>query len=157
MGRPGRQQLRFPTNGVLKRFDVAGDIYQGHVGLVTNELVEDDVFGFESQIELSRFLFNAEYARGTSLEQTRTGYYVQPAVRLSENWLTFYRVEELVSPRIHRSERRHLAGINYRPFSQIALKAEFYRSIPLKRSFIEENEDERTPFNGFATAAVFFF
>jgi hypothetical protein len=152
----GRLQLRFPTVGALRRFDIAGDIYQGNVGLVTNELVEDDVVGFESQIEIERFLFNFEYARGKSLGQTRTGYYAQPAVRFSEDWLGFYRVEQLESPRIRTAERRHLAGVNYRPFSQIALKGEFYRSIPLEREFAE-SEEERTPFNGLALAAVFFF
>jgi hypothetical protein len=152
-----RGQLKFPTGGLLKRFDVAGDIYRGHVGLVTNELVEDDVAGFETQIEISRFLFQSEYARGRSLGQTRTGYYLQPAMRLSEDWLTFYRAEELVSPRIRRAERRHLAGINYRPFPQIALKAEYYRSIQLEKSFVGEHDEEHKPFNGIAAAAVFFF
>jgi hypothetical protein len=153
-----RGQLRFPTGGMLKKLDVAGDIYRGAVGLVTNELVDDDVSGFEAQLELSRFLVQTEYARGKSLGQIRTGYYIQPAVRLSDDWLGFYRVEELVSPRIFKAERRHLAGINYRPYPQIAIKGEFYRSIPLERSFIESHGDEeRKPFNGIATAAVFFF
>ena len=152
-----RGQLRLPTGGALKKFDVAGDVYRGNVGLVTNELVPDNVAGFETQIEVSRFLFQSEYARGKSLGQTRTGYYVQPAVRLSDDWLAFYRVEELVSPRIHRAERRHLAGINYRPFPQIALKAEYYRAMQLERDFLEHTNEETKPFNGIAFAAVFFF
>jgi hypothetical protein len=181
----GRVQLRFPTGGVVKRFDVAGDIYRGRTGhgLVAEEhededeegedeegddedhegeehegpeLAEDNVVGFEAQLEVSRFLFNGEWARGESQGLIRTGYYVQPAVRLSPDWLTFYRLEQVKSPRILRAERRHLAGVNYRPFSQVALKFEYYRSVPLSVSFIE-SEHERKPFNGFATAAVFFF
>lgn len=152
----GRLQARFPTSGVLRRFDVAADVYRGHVGLTTQELAEDNVVGFESQIEIARFLLNGEYARGESLGQMRSGYYVQPAVRLSEDWLTFYRVEQLLSPRVQRAERRHIAGINYRPYPQIALKAEYYRSVPLRREFIHADE-ARKPFNGLATAAVFFF
>jgi hypothetical protein len=152
-----RGQLRLPTGGALKKFDVAGDVYRGNVGLVTNELVPDSVMGFETQIEVSRFLFQSEYARGKSLGQTRTGFYVQPAVRLSDDWLAFYRVEELVSPRIHRAERRHLAGVNYRPFPQIALKAEYYRAMQLERDFLEHTDEETKPFNGIALAAVFFF
>lgn len=152
-----RGQLRLPTGGALKKFDVAGDVYRGNVGLVTNELVPDNVVGFETQIEVSRFLVQSEYARGKSLGQTRSGYYVQPAVRLSDDWLAFYRVEELVSPRIHRAERRHLAGINYRPFPQIALKAEYYRAMQLERDFLEHTDEETKPFNGIALAAVFFF
>jgi hypothetical protein len=153
-----RVQLRFPTAGMLKRFDVAGDVYRGHVSLTGNaaDLTVDNVNGFETQIELSRFLLNAEYARGRSTPSTRSGYYVQPAVRLNEDWLAFYRVEQLESARIQRAERRHLAGINYRPFPQIAFKAEYYRAIPLERLFIKSAE-ERKPFNGFATSAVFFF
>ena len=112
--------------------------------------------GFETQLELSRFLLNTEYAHGSSLGVTRKGYYVQPAVRLSDDWLGFYRVEQLESARVQRAERRHLLGINYRPFPQIALKAEYYRAIPLERLFITSDE-ERKPFNGIATAAVFFF
>lgn len=152
-----RGQIRFPTNATLRRFDVAADIYRGNVGLANNELAEDNVFGFESQIEVSRFLLQTEWARGKSLGQTRTGYYVQPAVRFHENWITFYRAEQLESPRILRAERRHLAGVNYRPYPQIAIKGEFYRSQPLEREFLHSEGEEAKPFNGFATAAVFFF
>ncbi len=152
----GRVQFRLPTGGLLKRFDVAADIYRGHTGHAGEELAEDRVEGFEGQLEISRFLLNAEYARGESEEQKRSGYYVQPAVQLHPDWVTFYRVEQLESPRLQRAERRHLGGLNYRPFAQVALKAEIFRSIPLERSFIT-SEHERKRFNGFATAAVFFF
>jgi hypothetical protein len=48
--------------------------------------------------------------------------------------------------------------VNYRPYPQIALKGEFYRSQPLERDFVHAEEgEENGPFNGFATAAVFFF
>ena len=149
-------QVRLPTGGRLKRFDVAGDLYRGRIALVTQELVDDHVYGLESQIEVDRFQLQAEYARGRTLGETRYGYYVQPAVRLRDNWTTFYRIEQLDSPRIQRAERRHLAGLNFRPYAQIAIKAEYYRGVPQERSFIS-SEEERTPFNGFAAAAVFFF
>ena len=151
-------QLRLPTGGMLKKLDFAGDFYQGHASLTgkAEDLADDDVNGFESQLELSRFLLNTEYAHGHSMGLTRKGYYVQPAVKLSDDWLAFYRVEQLESARVQQAERRHLLGINYRPFPQIALKAEYYRAIPLERLFITSDE-ERHPFNGFATAAVFFF
>ena len=152
----GRLQLKFPTGGALKRLDVAGDIYHGHTGVSGEELKDDKVTGFEGQLEVSRFLLNGEYARGESEGMTRSGFYVQPAVRLHPDWLTFYRIEQLESPRILRAETRHLAGVNYRPFPQVALKLEYYRSVPLSRSFIT-SEEARKPFNGFATAAVFFF
>ena len=103
-----RGQLRLPTGGALRRLDVAADVYRGHVGLTTNELVEDNVVGLEGQLEVSSFLFQAEWARGKSLEQTRTGYYLQPALRIDEDWIVFCRVEQLVSPRIRRAERRYI-------------------------------------------------
>jgi hypothetical protein len=149
-------QVRLPTGGRLKRFDVAGDLYRGQIALVTQELVDDHVYGVESQIEVDRFQLQVEYARGRTLGQTRYGYYVQPAVRLRDNWTTFYRIEQLDSPRIQRAELRHLAGLNFRPYPQIAVKAEYYRALPQRRSFISSEED-RQPFNGFAAAAVFFF
>jgi hypothetical protein len=154
-----RGQLRFPTGGALRRFDVAADLYRGHVGLSNKELAEDNVIGLETQLEVSQFLFQSEWARGKSLGQTRTGYYLQPALRIDEDWIAFYRLEQLESPRIVRAERRHLAGVNFRPFPQIALKGELYRSVPLDREFIhtEDEEGGHKPFNGFATAAVFFF
>ena len=153
-----RGQVRFPTAGALRRFDVAADVYRGHVGLIDKSLADDNVFGFESQLEISRFLLQTEWARGKSLELTRTGYYVQPAIRLHEDWISFYRAEQLESPRIRRAERRHIAGLNYRPYPQIALKGEFYRAQPLERDFVHaEGDEESKPFNGFATAAVFFF
>jgi len=144
-----RGQVRLPTGG---------DVYRGHVGLADNSLAEDNVIGFESQLEVSQFLLQTEWARGKSLDQTRTGYYVQPAYRIDEDWITFYRLEQLESPRIQRAERRHLAGINYRPYPQIAFKGELYRSQPLERDFIHaEGDEESKPFNGIALAAVFFF
>ena len=77
-------------------------------------------------------------------------------MQLHRDWIGFYRMEGLESPRLQRAERRHLAGLNYRPFAQVAIKGEWYRSIPLEKSFIV-SEEERRPFNGFAAAAVFFF
>ncbi len=152
----GRVQVKFPTSGIFRRFDVAGDVYRGETGVAGEELEDDNVAGFESQIEISRLQLNGEYARGESAGMTRTGFYLQPAVQLHPDWLGFYRLEQLESPRLQQAERRHLAGVNYRPFAQIALKAEYYRSIPLSRSFVSD-EHERKRFNGFATAAVFFF
>ena len=152
----GRVQVRLPTGGALKRFDVAGDLYRGQIALVTQELVDDHVYGVESQIEIDRFQLQTEYAHGRTLGETRYGYYVQPAVQLKEDWLGFYRVEQLDSPRIRRAEVRHVGGLNFRPYSQIAVKAEFYRAIPQSRSFILSSEDRRA-YSGFAAAAVFFF
>jgi hypothetical protein len=152
----GRMQLRFPVSGILRRLDVAADIYRGKSSLEGEDLVDDDVEGFEGQLEVSRFLLNAEYARGESNGVRRSGYYVQPAVQLHPDWVSFYRVEQLESPRLQRAERRHLLGLNYRPFAQVALKGEWYRSLPLNKSFIV-SEEERKSFNGFAAAAVFFF
>ena len=152
----GRVQLHLPTGGALKRFDVAGDLYRGQIALVTQELVDDHVYGVESQIEIDRFQLQTEYARGRTLGETRYGYYVQPAVQLREDWLAFYRVEQLDSPRIRRAEVRHIGGLNFRPYPQIAVKSEFYRAIPQSRSFILSSEDRRA-YSGFAAAAVFFF
>ena len=152
-----RGQVRFPTGGALRRFDAAVDVYRGNVGLANHELAEDNVVGFETQLEVSQFLFQSEWARGTSLGQTRTGYYLQPALRIDEDWIAFYRLEQLESPRIVRAERRHLAGLNFRPYPQIAFKGELFRSQPLERDFLHADGDEHKPFNGFATAAVFFF
>lgn len=153
----GRVQVRFPTGGMLKRFDVAADLYRGHSQFEEGaELAEDNVNGFEGQVEFGRLFVNGEYARGESEGVKRTGYYFQPAVQLHRDWIGFYRLEDLESPRLQRAERRHLAGLNYRPFAQVAVKGEWYRSIPLDRSFIV-SEEERRPFNGFAAAAVFFF
>lgn len=152
----GRVQVRFPVAGIFRRLDVAADIYRGKSRLEGEELVDDDVEGFEGQLEISRFLLNAEYARGESDGMRRTGYYVQPAVQLHPDWVSFYRLEQLESPRLQRAERRHLLGLNYRPFAQVALKGEWYRSMPLDRDFIH-TEEERKAFNSFALAAVFFF
>ncbi len=152
----GRVQLRLPTRGALKRFDVAGDLYHGQIALVTQELVDDHVYGAESQIEIGRFQLQTEYARGRTLGQTRYGYYVQPAVRVKDGWTAFYRTEQIDSPRIRRAEVRHLGGINFRPYPQVAIKAELYRALPQSRTFILPT-DERRPYHGLAAAAVFFF
>jgi hypothetical protein len=152
----GRVQVRLPAGGVLKKFDVAGDVYRGRVALTNSQLADDSVFGFESQLESGPFRLNAEYAHGETLGLTRFGYYVEPAFRFNDSWLTFYRVEGLESARVQRAEQRHLAGVNFRPLPQIAFKMEYYRSLPKSRSFIDASEI-RKPYNGVAAAAVFFF
>ena len=153
----GKLELRLPAMGRLKRLDFAADLYNGKL-FTHNMLGSDTVWGFESQLEVDRFLLNTEYARGNSLGQSRFGYYVQPAVRLHERWLAFYRIEKLDSPRIERNETRHLAGINFRPFAQIALKLEFYRALPRHLEGHTENSESRNKAtNGVATSAVFFF
>ena len=153
-----RGQVRLPATRAMRRLDFAFDMYRGMVGVGAESLAEDHVWGFETQLEVSQFLFQSEWARGKSLEQTRTGFYLQPAYRIDEDWITFYRLEQLESPRVQRAERRHLAGINYRPYPQIALKGELYRSLPLERDFLHAEEGaEEKPFNGIALAAVFFF
>lgn len=151
-----RVQVRFPTSGLVRRLDVAGDYYRGQAQRSGAELADDTVAGFEGQLEISRLLVNGEYARGDSAGMRRIGYYFQPAVQMHPDWVSFYRLEQLESPRLNRAERRHLFGVNFRPLAQIALKAEYFRALPLNRSFIR-GEGERKRFNGFATAAVFFF
>lgn len=151
-----RVQVRFPTTGVLKRLDVAADMYRGHVAVTDSALAEDRVNGFEGQLEIDRFLVHTEYAAGRSEGLTRLGYYIQPAVRIHEDWVAFYRAERLDSPRLQQAELRHLVGVNFRPFPQIALKAEYYRAVPRIRTFIP-HADERRPYSGVATGAVFFF
>ena len=62
-----RGQVRFPTSGMLRRLDVAADVYRGHVGLSNEGLAEDNVVGFETQLEFGQFLLQTEWARGKSL------------------------------------------------------------------------------------------
>jgi hypothetical protein len=153
----GRLELHLPINGRLKLLNVAADLYQGRSALTgTTDLVHNSVWGVEEQLELDRFMLNTEYARGHWLGRSRFGYYLQPAFRVSDEWIGFYRLEGLESARVQEAERRHLLGINYRPRSQVALKLEYYRSVPLSRSFIFV-EQERKPFSGIASAAAFFF
>ena len=80
-------QVRFPVSGLIRRFDVAADVYRGQTGLEGSELHDDNVKGFEGQLEISRFMVNGEYARGESDGLKRTGYYLQPAVQLHPDWI----------------------------------------------------------------------
>jgi hypothetical protein len=154
----GRLELHFPASGRLRVLNVAADVYRGGAALEEGsmELFDNDVWGLESQIEIDRFMLNTEYARGRWLGGSRFGYYVQPAVRVKDQWIAFYRVEGLESARVQRAEVRHLAGMNFRPVPRIAVKVELYRAVPLERSFLL-TEGERKPFNGLASAAAFFF
>jgi hypothetical protein len=154
----GRVELHLPASGRLRVLNVAADYYSGGAALEegSTELFDNDVWGLEGQIDVDRFVLNAEYARGRWLGLTRFGYYVQPAVRLQDQWVAFYRIEGLESQRVQRAEQRHLLGINFRPVSQIAVKVEYYRSIALERAFIL-SEEGRKSFNGLAAAAAFFF
>lgn len=154
----GRMEFRMPVKGRLKRFDFATDLYSGRIGLSKDMISSDTVWGFEEQIEWNRFSLYGEYARGNNLGARRFGYYLQPAARLSDQWLAFYRVERLSVPSAGRDETRHLAGINFRPFPQIALKLEYVRSLLAPEEFtLSPSESRRNRSNGVATSAVFFF
>lgn len=153
----GRLELHLPARGALRVLNVAGDYYNGATVLEGgSETVDNEVWGVEAQLELTRLLVNTEYARGRWLGNTRFGYYVQPALRLSDQWLAFYRIEGLESPRVQIAERRHLVGINFRPLPQVAVKAEYYRAAPLDRSFLT-NPRAADAFNGLAAALALFF
>ena len=89
-------------------------------GLTTSELAEDNVFGFEGSARaVDAFSFRRKWARGTSLQQTRSGFLPAAGVpRIDEDWIAFYRAEQLSSPRIRaRRAAPHPAGLNYRPYS----------------------------------------
>lgn len=153
----GRAELHLPAMGRLRLLNVAADIYRGRTALEGGTgVVENHVWGVEGQMELDRFSLRTEYAQGRWLDNTRFGYYVQPAVRLADDWLAYYQLEGLESPRVQAAELRHLAGVNFKPFPEVAIKAEYYRTVPLDRSFIE-HEEGRDAFNGFAAALALFF
>lgn len=155
----GKLQFQFPVAGRLKKFAVAADVYKGKL---TNEdvtLGSDTIWGLDTQLEVDRFLFLGEYARGNSLGTRRYGYYLQPAVRLAPQWVAFYRNERVDDPRPVRGGTigiRHATGINFRPVPQISFKAEFFRTLPRLRAF-GASDPKNKPTNGLATSAVFFF
>ena len=138
----GRGQVRFPTTGVCAASTWRPTSTAAMSGLTNNELAEDNVFGFESPAR-SLAVPAADRVGARQVARADAHRLLRAAgVRLDEDWITFYRVEQLESPRIQRAERRHLAGLNYRPFPQIALKGEFYRSQPLERDFLHTEGEE---------------
>ena len=70
--------------GALRRFDVAADIYRGQVGSDQRASSPKTTSSASKRSSRCReFLFQTEWARGKSLGQTRTGYYLQPAFAAS--------------------------------------------------------------------------
>lgn len=152
-------QFQFPAAGRLKKFDVAADVYRGKLTNEEAKLASDTVWGLDTQIELDRFLFFGEYARGSSLGTERYGYYLQPGIRLTPQWVTFYRNERLDDPQPIRGGTvgtRHVTGINFRPVPQISFKGEYFRTLPRLR-VLSPSDPKNQPTNGFAASLVFFF
>ncbi len=152
-------QFQFPAAGRLKKFDVAADVYRGKLANEEATLASDTVWGLDTQIEVDRFLLFGEYARGSSLGTERYGYYLQPGIRLTPQWVAFYRNEGVDDPRPIRGGTigtRNVTGINFRPVPQISLKVEYYRTLPRLR-ILSSSDQRNQPTNGFATSLVFFF
>ena len=152
-------QFQFPTAGRLKKFDVAADLYRGKLSNEEATLATDTIWGLDAQIEVDRFLFFGEYARGSSLGTARYGYYLQPALRLAPQWVAFYRNERVDDPQPIRGGTigtRHVTGINFRPVPQISFKGEYFRTLPRLRA-LSPSDPKNKPTNGVATSLVFFF
>lgn len=152
-------QFQFPTAGRLKKFDVAADVYRGKLTNEDATLASDTVWGLDSQIEVDRFLLFGEYARGSSLGTERYGYYLQPAIRLTPQWVAFYRNERVDDPQPIRDGAygsRHVGGINFRPVPQISLKGEYYRTLPRLQT-LSPSDPRNQPTNGLAISLVYFF
>lgn len=155
----GKVQLQFPVAGRLKKFDVAVDGYRGRLSNARATQASDTIWGMDTQLEIDRFLFLGEYARGNSLRVKRFGYYLQPAVRLNDELVAFYRAERVEDPQPIRGGTigiRHLTGVNFRPEAQISLKLEYFRTLPRLRAF-SPSDPRNKPSNGVATSAVYFF
>lgn len=154
-----RLQFELPKRGRLRKFDVATDMYRGKLSNTQVKQTSDTIWGFDTQIEVDRLLVFGEYARGNSRGRQRYGYYFQPAVRLQDEWVAFYRVERVDDPEPVLGGTigiRHLAGANFRPLPEIAVKAEYFRTLPRLRAFPSTDPRNR-PSNGFAASAVVFF
>lgn len=155
----GKLQFQFPVAGRLKKLDVAADVYRGRLTNARVTQASDTIWGLDTQIEIDRFYFLGEYARGDSLGVTRFGYYLQPAVRLGSELIAFYRNERVDDPQPVRGGTigiRHLTGVNFRPVPPVSLKLEYFRTLPRLRAF-SPSDPRNKPSNGVATSAVFFF
>lgn len=153
-----RVEVRLPTSGSLRTLNFAADYFNGYTTIEGgSEIFSNEVWGAEQQLVFGQFGLNSEYARGKWRDgETRFGYYTQPSVRMTDEWIGFYRLEGLESARVQEAERRHLAGVNYKPLPEISLKFEYYYATPLKRDFIPESA-EMSPYSGVAAAAALFF
>ena len=148
-----RGQVRLPTGGALRRFDVAADIYRGHIGLGRQHARGRQRHRLRNASSKCRSFSCRQNGRGAnrSSRRARDTTCSRPSVSTKTGSRSIA-LEQLESPRIQRAERRHLAGMNYRPYPQIAFKGGVVPVAAAGARFIhaEEGDEESKPFNGFA-------
>lgn len=89
-----------------------------------DQLTRYDLWGADLRIEMGQFLLDSEiFESHGDTEGQRLGAYVQPAWRISPQWVTFYRYDYLdVGESIGKSVE-NVVGVNYLPRPNVRLRA----------------------------------
>ncbi len=134
----GRAGLTFGDSGIA----VGGNLASG--SRVRQGLINDyDLWGIDFLIDKGRLLWKTEiFATDEDAGKDRLGFYTQPALRLNNQWLVFYRYDELDNGGDTVGDSiENMLGFNYTPSSNIRLRATF---------------THKTMESGFDRAAIFF-
>ena len=137
----GVMRVHIPTRGLFEDAAFAVQAYTDRpsTGRQTR------TWGVESQAKGKKFEVLVEFARRRA-EEDSSGYYVQPAYRITDRVAAFYRHDRLTMGRI-KTTRADTAGVNLRPIPPVSLKFELFRAV----------EPGQAGYNGLATSIVMAF
>lgn len=93
--------------------------------------------GLDCKFDYNEFLIKTEYYKTTEDEGDRKGYYFQPAFRLTDKWIAFYRYDFLdTGTTSSAGTKENVVGLNFMPSNNIRLRAIY------KRTKFDESRDK---------------
>jgi hypothetical protein len=96
----------------------------GSLSATTNDY---DQFGADLLIDCGPFLWKNEvwYSQERH-EENRLAYYTQPAYRISDEWIVFYRFDFLRAGQTVGKSKEHVVGVNFLPFSTVRTRTAYF-------------------------------
>ncbi len=119
----GRVVLHVFTTDQFDHVDLGISGYGEHF----NQNGETRIVGFDAEIAQGPLAILSEFARRAGAKGRR-GLYAQPSYRIGQMVTPFYRYDMLRTGAGDLREE-HTVGINFRPVTPVAIKAEYYRSV----------------------------
>ena len=87
---------------------------------------DNTLYGVDLNLDLGRFSMKAElFETSEDVGQDRSTFYIQPAWNLSDDWIVFYRYDELEKDEKSGQTILNVVGVNYLPHDNVRLRVTY--------------------------------